>query len=81
MIDIKFNYPILNLNFKEAFEQLTDEEKEYAYYLSKACWEGAPIVLFQISYESPPLFIIFQNFFTSFQPFEELKKLIFLKSK
>jgi hypothetical protein len=81
MLDKKINYPILSLNFKEAFEQLTQEEKLYAYYFQRACWEGAPIVLFQVSYESPPLFIIFQSFFSSFQPFEDLKKEIFLKSK
>ena len=68
------------LNFKETFEQLTDDEKTYTYYLSKACWAGAPIVLFQKSYESPALFIIFQKFFSSFQPFKELKKQILQKS-
>jgi hypothetical protein len=80
MIDKKLNNPIMTLNFKDAFDQLTQEEKLYTYYFQRACWEGAPIVLFQISYESPPLFIIFQSFFSSFQPFDELKKLIFLKS-
>ncbi len=81
MIDKKLNYPILSLNFKDAFEQLINEEKLYTYYFSKACWEGAPIVLFQVSYESPALFIIFQSFFSSFEPFDEAKKQIFLKSK
>lgn len=80
MIDKKLNYPILNLDFKDAFEQLNQEEKLYTYFFQKACWEGAPIVLFQISYESPALFIVFQTFFKSFEPFEELKKIIFLKS-
>lgn len=81
MIDNKINLPILSLNFKDAFDQLTPDEKLYVYYLYRACWDGAPIVLFQTSYESPPLFIIFQSFFKSFTPFEELKKIIFLKSK
>lgn len=80
MIDKKFNYPILSLHFKEAFDQLTDDEKLYTYYLQKACCEGAPIVLFQVSYESPALFIIFQNFFSSFVPFEGLKQIIFINS-
>jgi hypothetical protein len=80
MLDKKLNYPIMSLNFKEAFDQLTQEEKLYTYYFQRACWEGSLIVSFQISYESPPLFIIFQSFFASFQPFDELKKLIFLKS-
>ena len=81
MIDKKLNYPILSLNFKEAFEQLTQEEKLYTYYFQKACWEGGPITLFQISYESPPLFTILQSFFSSFQPFEEIKRQVFLKSR
>lgn len=76
----KTNCPIMSLNFKESFEQLTEEEKNYTYYLSQACWAGAPIVLFQISYESPALFIIFQNFFSSFKPFREIKKQILQKS-
>lgn len=81
MITNILNYPIQGKNFKDSFEQLTDEEKEYMYYLSKACWEGVPIVLFQISYESPALFIIFQYFFSSFKQFQEIKKEIFLKTK
>jgi len=64
---------IQNADFKESFEQLSDEEKNYIYYLSKACWAGQPIVLFQSSYESPALFIIFQTFFSSFAEFSEIK--------
>jgi hypothetical protein len=71
----------LSLNYKEAFEQLTQEEKLYTYYFSKACWEGIPIVLFQTSYESPALFIIFQSFFCSIQSFEDIKKEIFLATR
>ena len=64
---------IQNVEFKESFEQLSEEEKNYIYYLSKACWAGQPIVLFQTSYESPALFIIFQLFFSSFKEFSEIK--------
>ena len=64
---------IQNISFKESFEQLSDEEKNYIYYLSKACWAGQPIVLFQTSYESPALFIVFQTFFSSFQNFSDIK--------
>ena len=71
---------IQNLNFKETFEQLTEDEKNYIYYLSKACWAGQPIVLFQTSYESPALFIIFQIFFSSFKEFSEIKKTILKKN-
>lgn len=67
---------IQNLDFKESFEQLSEEEKNYIYYLSKACWAGQPIVLFQISYESPALFMIFQIFFSSFEDFSEIKPIL-----
>jgi hypothetical protein len=80
MIEKKVNYPILNLNFAEIFDQLSNDEKLYTYYMNKACWEGAPIILFQVSYEAPALFIIFQTFFSTFQP-DTIKKQIFLKSK
>jgi len=33
-------YSIQNIDFKESFEQLSDEEKSYIYFLSKACWAG-----------------------------------------
>ena len=68
--------PVLNLNFKEAFLQLNDKEKNYAYELSQACWQGRPIVLFQISYESPALFVIFQMFFGSFKPLKDINEKI-----
>ena len=71
---------IQNISFKESFEQLSDEEKNYIYYLSKACWAGQPIVLFQTSYESPALFIIFQTFFSSFTEFSEIKSELLKKN-
>lgn len=55
------------LDYSNSFEQLTEKEKLYAYYLNKACWAGIPISMYQISYESPAIFIIFQTFFTSFE--------------
>ena len=61
------------LDYSKSFEQLTEKEKLYAYYLNKACWAGIPISLFQISYESPALFIIFQTFFSSFEDIDQLK--------
>ena len=66
-------YIIQNINFKETFEQLTEEERNYIYYLTKACWAGQPIVLFQTSYESPALFMIFQIFFSSIGNLSEIK--------
>ena len=70
------NYSILGINFKDAFENLTDDEKTYLYYLSKACWIGKLITLFQNSYESPALFLIFQKFFCSFSSFQKVKEII-----
>jgi len=81
--DIKLTYQpkILTLNFQVLWDQLTKTEKQLAYYLQKACWDGAPILLFQNSYESPAIFIILQTFFTSFTPFENIKKIIFDNAK
>lgn len=73
--------PILSLNFKDSFEQLTPKEKEYTYYLYKADWEGLPINLFQLSYESPGIFIILQRYFSSFKPFKEMKATVLSKLK
>ena len=67
---------IQNLDFKDSFEQLSEEEQKYIYFLSKACWAGQPIVLFQISYESPALFMIFQYFFSSFKDFSDIKSIL-----
>jgi len=81
MLDSKMKtYPIQNIKFSQAFEALTQEEKLYLYHISRALVEGAPIVLFHVSYEAPALFIIFQSFFSSFKPFEDTKKQIFLNA-
>jgi dipeptidyl-peptidase-3 len=64
---------IQRLNFNDSFDQLSSEERYYLYYLSKASWAGQPIVLFQTSYESPGLFMIFQLFFSSFKKFSDIK--------
>ena len=64
---------IQNNDFRESFEQLSEEEKNYLYNLTKACWVGQLIGLFQTSYESPALFIIFQLFFSSFEEISDIK--------
>lgn len=81
MENIKPKIPIMTLDFKAAFEQLTQKEKEYTYYLYKASWEGLPINLFQLSYESPGIFIILQKFFLSFKPLKEMKVTVSTKLK
>lgn len=64
------------LDYSKSFEQLTQKEKLFTYYLNKAVWAGIPISFYQISYESPALFIIFQNFFMSFENIDKLEEQI-----
>lgn len=61
------NTPVHRLLVKEAFEKLTDQEKQYAHYISQASWFGSKICLHQLSPESAPLFDIFQKVFSSNQ--------------
>ena len=67
---------IHKLDFKESFDQLSEEESNYIFYLSKTCWAGQLIVLFQTSYESPGLFMIFQIFFKSIKNISDKKELL-----
>lgn len=64
--------PVQNLEFAKAWEFLTEKEKNYAYFLSKASWAGAKMVFHQLSYESPALFLIFGAFFQE-KDFEKLE--------
>ena len=70
---IKQASPIQNLEFREPWKMLTEQEKNYAYFMTKASWAGAKIVPHQISYESPALFCVFQAYFADkdFQRLEE----------
>lgn len=54
---------VQNLKFGHAWEHLEDRERNYAYWMSKACWAGGKIVPHQISYESPLLLATFQAYF------------------
>ena len=54
---------VQNLAFSHAWKYLTEKEKNYAYYMTKASWAGAKMVPHQISYESPALFCIFLAYF------------------
>lgn len=58
---------------QEEFEQLTEAEQNYAYYIAKASWEGSMINYFQKSYEAPALFLILQLTFSG-QTIEELRE-------
>lgn len=65
-----------SLKFTDSFNQLSYEEKCYAYYFYKASWAGFPIVLFNMSKEGPILFVVLQKFFKSFKSVNEAKALI-----
>ena len=53
------NIVVVNVDFRESFDQLTEEEKKYLYYISKACWTGQLIDLFQTSYDISNVFQFF----------------------
>ena len=50
---------VQNLDFMQSWKQLSEQEKNYAYYMTKASWAGALITLHQISYEAPLIWCIF----------------------
>lgn len=66
--------PFLKLDAKVAFEGLSDKEKKYAHYLSRASWYGGLIVLFQTSRESPLIYLLLNRLFRS-QDLPSLKTL------
>ena len=70
---IKPDTRIQNLVFSEPWQGLNDREKNYAYYMAKASWEGSKVVPYQISYEAPALWCIFLAAFED-KNFEELEE-------
>ena len=42
---IPLDTPVQNLNYNEPWKHLTQEERNYAYFMSKASWAGAKIVM------------------------------------
>ena len=38
--------PVMSIYCEEAFNQLSEKEKHYAYYFYKASWEGSKICYF-----------------------------------
>jgi len=47
----------------KSWKQLTLKEQLYAYYLTRASWEGSIVTWFQNSYESPALLVLLKLVF------------------
>ena len=76
MNQAKKQIPIRSLEFSAAFSQLSKQEQLYTYFFYRASWEGCPIVQFNISKESPAIFVVLQYFFSSFDSFDSLKQIV-----
>lgn len=61
---LPLDQPIVYLDADVAFCALTDKEKFYAYYLSKASWVGGLITLLQTSPESGQVFVLLHKLYS-----------------
>ena len=60
---ISLETPIHKVDARDAWEALNENQKAYAYHFAQASWEGYRICLFQKSWESPGLYLIFRIIF------------------
>jgi len=60
---IPTNTSIHKIECPAAWKQLEQREKLYAYYLTRAAWEGCKVTWFQTSYESPALLVLLKLVF------------------
>jgi dipeptidyl-peptidase-3 len=66
--------PIHQVACSDAWSQLSEEEKAYAFHMSAASWEGSKVCWFQCSYESPALFVLMHLAFQGGEGLAALKK-------
>ncbi|KAF8365301.1 dpt-1 [Pristionchus pacificus] len=57
--------PVVGLNCKAAFENLSPTERLYAHHLARASFEGSLIVFLQVSPESGGIFVLLHRLFSS----------------
>ncbi|KAH3854367.1 dipeptidyl peptidase 3-like [Dreissena polymorpha] len=71
---VKPNTEFHMLECSSAFNKLSEREKKYAHYMSRACWYGGLIILYQVSPESPAIFVLLHKLFKR-QTFQEIQDL------
>lgn len=67
---LPLDQPIVCLDASTAFQGLTNQEKLYAYYLSKASWIGGLITLLQTSTEAGQIFVFLHKLYSAESPKE-----------